>query len=116
MELLGLRRQDVDHENGELHVRHQLIRKGGQLKPLKTNAGRRDVVLMPELAGLLKRHQLASRHSQPSDFVFCGAAGRPLHHRNVQKRGMDEAVARAKFNGGQRPRQCTISATRWQAC
>ena len=38
----------------------------------------------------------------PDDFVFCGTAGRPLHHRNVQRRGMDEAVDRAKFNGGQR--------------
>jgi integrase len=72
------------------------------LKPLKTKAGKRDVALMPELAALLRRHQLASRHSEPGDFVFCGTAGRPLHHRNVQRRGMDETVERAKFNGGQR--------------
>jgi len=99
MELLALRWVDVD--DAELHVRSQLSRKGA-LVPLKTNAGKRDVVLMPELAALLKRHRLASRHSRPEDFVFCGAAGRPLHFRNVQRRGMDEAVERAKLETGKR--------------
>jgi integrase len=101
-ELLGLRWQDVDHEIGELHVRYQLTRKGSTLKPLKSKAGKRDVALMPELAALLRRHQFASRHTRPDDFVFAGAAGRPLHFSNVQKRGMGKAVELAGFNGGKR--------------
>lgn len=101
MELLGLRWCDVDRADGELHVRHQLSRKGG-LKKLKTGAGRRDVVLMPELAKLLRRHELAARHSGPEDFIFGSALGRPLHFRNVQRRGMDEAVERAKLDKGKR--------------
>ena len=101
-ELLALRWIDVDRERGELHVRNQLSRKGAVLKPLKTNAGKRDVALMPELAALLRRHELASRHSHPEGFVFAGAAGKPLHFRNVQRRGMDEAVKRAKMDKGKR--------------
>ena len=77
-------------------------RAGGALMPLKTNAGKRDVALMPELATLLRRHRLASRHSHPEGFVFAGAAGKPLHFRNVQRRGMDEAVERAKLDQGKR--------------
>lgn len=99
MELLGLRWCDIDREHGELHVRHQLSRKG-ELQRLKTNAGKRDVVLMPELAAMLRRHELASAHSKPDDFVFCSTLGRPLHHRNVQRRGMDKAVERAKLDKG----------------
>jgi integrase len=99
-ELLGLRWQDVDHD--ELHVRHQLTRKGGTLKPLKSKAGKRDVALMPVLAALLWRHQLASRHALPDDFVFAGVADGPLHFRNVQRRDMGEAVEPAGLDGGKR--------------
>lgn len=99
-ELLGLRWLDVGQ--GELHVRHQLSRKGGTLKPLKTNAGKRDVALMPELAALLRRHELASRHSHPEGFVFTSAIGTPLYFRNVQRRGMDEVVKRARLDKGKR--------------
>jgi integrase len=110
-ELLGLRWLDIDRESGELHVCHQLSRKGGMLKPLKSGAGKRDVVLMPELAALLRRHEIASRHSRPEDFVFAGAVGKPLHFRNVQRRGMDEAVERAKLEGASGRRRCTTCGT-----
>jgi integrase len=99
-ELLGLRWLDVGQD--ALHVRHQLARKGEALMPLKTNAGKRDVVLMPELSTLLRRHRLASRHSHPEGFVFAGAAGKALHFHNVQRRGMDETVERAKLDLGKR--------------
>src|SRR5262249_39010449 len=101
MELLGLRWCDVDREHGELHVRHQLGRTGA-LQKLKTNAGKRDVVLMPELAALLRRHEPASGHSKPEGFVFCSSLGRPPHPRNVQRRGMDKAVEKAKLEKGKR--------------
>jgi integrase len=59
-ELLGLRWQDVDLESGVLHVRRQLTRgrrnDPPRLVELKTAAARRDIVLLPELAGLLRQH------------------------------------------------------------
>ena len=86
MELLALRWCDIEFEAGELRIRHQLSRKG-ELVKLKTNAGKRDVILMPELAALLKRHRLASRHSGPAEFVFCGANGTREIARHVEHRG-----------------------------
>jgi hypothetical protein len=38
--------------------------------PLKTAAGRGDVVVMDALAAMLRRHRLASRHSKASDPAF----------------------------------------------
>jgi len=69
----------------------------GERKQLKSDAGRRDVVLMPEMAQLLRRHKAASRYSQEDDFVFCSRAGTPLHLRSVETRGFDAAVTRAKL-------------------
>jgi integrase len=67
MELLGLRWQDVDFDAGLIRVRFQLSRakkatatesaRPPRLVPLKTGAGRRDVILMPQLAARLKRHR-----------------------------------------------------------
>lgn len=73
-EVLGLRWQDVDFENGVLHVRYQLSRattdEPATLKPLKTRAGERWIELAPELARELAKHSLASGFSKPEDFVF----------------------------------------------
>lgn len=96
MELLALRWQDIDLKQHEIHVRAQLRRKGG-LKELKSDAGRRDVVLMPELARLLRRHKAASRFSQEHDYVFASEKGTPLNWRNVEHRGFDQALKRAKL-------------------
>jgi integrase len=96
MELLGLRWQDIDFKGGEIHVRAQLRRKGG-LKELKSDAGRRDVVLMPELARLLRRHKAKSRYSKEHDYVFASETGSALNWRNVEHRGFDKALARAKL-------------------
>jgi integrase len=57
-ELLGLRWEDVDFDQGLLRVRHQLSRatsaRPARLVPLKTDAGARDIVLLPQLAELLR--------------------------------------------------------------
>jgi integrase len=99
MELLGLRWCDLDYDAGYIRVRHQLGRYG-RLKTLKTTAAERDVVLFPELASLLRRHEAASRFSQPNDFVFASATGTAFNCRNVEVRGFDAAVARAKLGAG----------------
>jgi integrase len=96
MELLALRWQDIDLKAGEIHVRAQLRRKGGR-KDLKSDAGRRDVILMPELAHLLRRHKARSLYSQEHDYVFASDTGTPLNWRNVEHRGFDHALERAKL-------------------
>jgi integrase len=58
-ELLALRWQDVDTAEGFLRVRFQLSPKR-ELVELKTSSGRRDVVLIPQLASVLRAHRMAS--------------------------------------------------------
>jgi integrase len=81
-ELLGLVWRDVDFERGVLHVTHQLARDGSRTQ-LKTPAARRDVVLMPELAAVLRRHRTASHFSRDNHLVFCSGSGRTVGHRNL---------------------------------
>jgi integrase len=99
MELIGLRWQDVDFDNGYIHVRNQLGRRG-KLKSLKSDAAERDVVLFPELASLLRRHKAASRFSQPHHFVFASTTGTPLNWRNAETRGFDKAITNAGLTEG----------------
>ena len=66
-EALGLQWRDVD--DGFLHVRRQLGRDRLPAE-IKTAAGRREVVLMPQLASVLTTHRVASRYSQGADYVF----------------------------------------------
>src|SRR5262249_24276275 len=107
-ELLGLRWCDVDFANGFVRVRHQLSRattgKPSRLVPLKTAAGRRDVVLLPQLGSLLRRHRVASRFSSEKDFVFATEVGTPFYYRNVSSRGLDKAADRARLNAGEAPK------------
>ena len=97
-ELLGLLWRDVDFDRGVLHVSHQLARDGSRTQ-LKRPAARRDVVLMPELAALLRRHRLASPFSRDEDLVFCSGRGRTIGHRNLTARGLEKAGSRAGLSG-----------------
>jgi integrase len=89
-ELLGLRWQDANLDDGLLHVRSQLSKATGKkparLVALKTGAGERDVYLVAELGDLLKAHKVkAFRHgrARPDDFIFCTRDGKPLSQRNA---------------------------------
>jgi integrase len=97
-EALGLTWEDVDYANGVIHVRGQLDRKRKRVT-LKTKQARRDVVLVPPLAKLLKVHRLASRFKAPSDFVFPAPDGRGADHR-AAGRGIKRAVDRAGLGEG----------------
>lgn len=96
-EALGLRWQDVDFEQGFLHVRFQLSPQR-ELAELKTKSGRRDVVLIPQLARTLKEHRLASRFSQPADFLFAAPDGRGRDQRSAG-RGIERTLKRAGLEG-----------------
>ena len=94
MELLALRWRDIDFDGGEIHVRAQLSRTG-ELRPLKSDAGLRDVVLMPELAQVLQEHRSGSRYPEPHDYAFTGVDGRPLNWRSVETTGFNATLKRA---------------------
>lgn len=86
-EALGLRWQDIDFDEGVIHVREQLRRRadkdGGWLKELKTGAGRRDVVMMDALAFALRRYQPADAH--PAHPVIATITGQHVTQRNATR-------------------------------
>jgi integrase len=90
-EALALRWQDVDTKAGVVQVRWQLSRRGELVEP-KTKAARREVPIPPSLGKALAAHQLASRYSKPTDYVFASETGGPLHYRNIVRRGLDKAI------------------------
>lgn len=105
-EVLGLRWLELDFKAGVLKVRHQLTRGDRTTPPraarLKTKAGSRDVILLPELAALLQTHLRAieNEHGLPraDDFVFTTSTGAPMNYRNVSTRGLDKAADDARLN------------------
>ena len=101
-ELCGLTWADVDFEAGLIRVRKQLDRDGNRVEP-KTAQAKRDVVLMPSLAPLLRRHKAASAFSKGTDFVFASKVGTPAYWRNVSRRGLEKAAGRAGLHGDGRP-------------
>ena len=98
-ELLGLIWDDIDFDQGEVHVRAQLSRAHRGSPPrrvaTKTPASVRDVPLLPQLARLLADHRRHSRLAKGSDWVFATANGTPYGHRNVTRRGLQRAARRA---------------------
>jgi integrase len=100
-EVLGLRWQDVDLDEGVVHVRHKLTQVNGAPvfgnKP-KTPSGRRDIPLHPRVVERLREHrtqQLTQRLAagqrwvgagEAGDLVFCTREGKPLTPRNIYRR------------------------------
>jgi integrase len=84
-ELTHLRWRDLDLREGALTVATS-----------KTAAGIRRVSLEPELVQLLREHKIASRWSQPNDFVFPGRdRRRPRDRNSVRTRGLYSAIEQA---------------------
>jgi integrase len=81
-EALGLRWCDVDFEAGLLRVRQQLSRQR-MPKHLKTDAGRRDVVLAPAVTRLLRERWLASAYKGAEQLVFCKDNGEGGDYRDA---------------------------------
>jgi integrase len=96
-ELLGLRWGDVDFDGGFLHVRRQLGRDRLPVD-LKSARARRDVVLVPQLAKVLREAKMASPHKAAGDYVFPGMDGRGRDHRGAA-RGFERAATAAKLEG-----------------
>jgi integrase len=106
-EALGLTWADIDHEAGLIHVHRQLSRHR-EHAPLKTEAAKREVILAPAIAKLLRERRLATLHKAANDLVFTTASGRGLDYRHVGH-GFRNAVRRA---GLQAPGRLSLHSLR----
>jgi integrase len=93
-ELLGLQWRDVDFEEAVLYVRRQWTRSN-EYGPTKTAAGARRIPLPRELVQFFRELKVRSEHSDEDDPLFASREGTPLGHRNVTRRGIEPAVAKA---------------------
>lgn len=97
-EALGTTWADVDFDDQAVRIRFQLDRTRQRVE-VKTGAGRRDIVLVPQLAKVLREHKLRSPFSRDTDFVFGSPDGRGRDHRSTS-RGIERAVKRAGLGDG----------------
>jgi integrase len=96
-ETLALTWDDIDYQAGVIHVRRQLGRDR-QPAELKTGAARRDVILVPQLATILRRHFMASRRKGTADYVFPAPDARGRDHRSTA-RAIERSFTRAGLEG-----------------
>lgn len=123
-EALGLTWADVDLDAGLLSVHRQLSRYREHAK-LKTEAGRRQIVLAPAMVRLLRSRWLASAAKGPDDFVFLNRAGRPLDYRKVGRRSASPCVdpgsvamgdSRSTASATATPRSSSPRGSTWCSC
>ncbi len=101
-EALGLTWQDLSlaAPRPTLTVRMQLDRALRRVAP-KTKTARRVIPVPPTLAGHLREHRAratALAQAGPSDFVFRSDDGGPMLHREIVRKGLDQAVEAAGLN------------------
>lgn len=87
----------MDFDHGLARVRQQLSRHRIP-KRLKTDAGRRDVVLATQVVLILHDRWEAARHPDPEDLVFCEPDGTGLAYHNVAT-AFRAAVSNARITG-----------------
>jgi integrase len=107
-ETLGLVWDDVDLEEGAIHVCAQLSRAhrdrpACRVEP-KTPAAVREVPLVAQLARLLATNRATSAFPGGGDWVFATGLGTPHSQRNVMARGLTPAADQAGLNDGTWPR------------
>jgi integrase len=81
---LALRWRDVDLAGGRLRI-----------GVAKTDAGVRDVPLLPALRDELGAHKAQATFTEPRQLVFCTKHGKPLSKDNTRQRILQKAVERA---------------------
>lgn len=84
-EALGLRWEDIDFDQGTIRVRWQLAKDDLLRVAVKTEAGNRDLPILPALRRRLIAHRLSSPWTRPSDPVFAATSGKPKAYRNVRR-------------------------------
>ncbi len=82
-EVLGLRWCDIDSEQGVIYIRQQLQRMQGKLLagPVKTNAGQRDLPLLPAAQAVLA--PLRAKAQSDDGLVFITSTGNPVEPGNL---------------------------------
>lgn len=93
-ELLGLKWEDIDLENGIIHVRRQVARVSGEVRemPLKTKNSYRSISISQDTVAMLK----GMKAQKVCDYVFHSASGEPISpdsvnnmlHRVLQRAGL----------------------------
>jgi hypothetical protein len=85
--------------SGEDEVVHRPVlarrRPSGQrllVREAKTDAGVREVDILPVLRGELARHHRKSPHDSPPDYAFPSAVGTKLAESNIRRRVLDKAI------------------------
>lgn len=96
-EILGVVLDEVDHSAGVLRARYQMSRQGKRV-PLKTKAGRRDIVLMPALGKILRKRRIRMKRSAGTDLLFQSATGKTMGYWALQGR-FEAAAKRAGLQG-----------------
>jgi integrase len=81
-EIVGLRWLDVDLDEGVVRIRQQIQRVNGSLRavPVKTQAGQRDLPLLPTVRNLLRR-----QGTQQSEYVVSTRTGQPIEPHNLSR-------------------------------
>ena len=92
-ELLGLRWQNIDFLRKRIRVTHSLWR--GRLVRPKTQASQAELAMSDLLLRLLVEHRQASEFTEPEDFVFCQADGKPLDPDSLRRSGIYPAMRKA---------------------
>jgi integrase len=95
-EALGLVWADVDFDHAMIRVRFQRSRDGKRAR-MKTPGAVRDVVLMDELAHLLRKAKMASHFKRPQDPVFATGNRTSLSQRNAT-RAFEKSLERATLS------------------
>jgi integrase len=75
-EVLGLRWQDLDREEGVIRVRQAVV--GGKVGKPKTKRSRRSIPVGDDLMRDLLARRLAAKHSADDDLVFGTRSGKPV--------------------------------------
>jgi integrase len=84
-EALGLRWQDIDLDAATIRLRWQLAKDDLSYVLVKTEAGVRDLPILPQLRRRLVEHRLASPWTRAADPVFAATSGKPKAYRNVRR-------------------------------
>ena len=99
-EVRGIKWEDIDFEANALYVRRSLL-PSGDAKGTKSDAGRRTVLLLPELRRLLRTWQIKSPRTDPADYIISTHDGGDVAERNL-RRALDSTKKKAKLDGGRR--------------
>jgi integrase len=93
-ELTGLQFDHLALDLRIIRVRQQADR-AGNVKALKTQHARRDVLLTPALADMLRRHRLGSPERRTNGYVFSRRPDRPMHPETLRHYGLHRAAVAA---------------------